>query len=337
MIKEAILKLAENKDLTYDEAAQVMDEMMSGTATQAQMGAFLTALRIKGETIEEITACANVMRAKALHIDTDKEVMEIVGTGGDGSGTFNISTTALFVIAAGGVPIAKHGNRSMSSKSGAADCLENLGVNITITPEQSKKVLDETGICFMFAQGYHSSMKYVAPVRCEIGIRNIFNVLGPLTNPANAPLQLMGVYSENLVEPLAKVLSNLGVKRGMVVYGEDGIDEATVSANTKVCEINNGEFKTYQITPEEFGFKRCNKSDLLGGDGKENAEIAKDILSGKEKGAKRDAVALNAGLSLYIAGKADSIKESIALAQEIIDSGKAYEKIEQFAAATNRF
>ena len=337
MIKEAILKLAENKDLTYDEAAQVMDEMMSGTATQAQMGAFLTALRIKGETIEEITACANVMRAKALHIDTDKEVMEIVGTGGDGSGTFNISTTALFVIAAGGVPIAKHGNRSMSSKSGAADCLENLGVNITITPEQSKKVLDETDICFMFAQGYHSSMKYVAPVRREIGIRNIFNVLGPLTNPANAPLQLMGVYSEDLVEPLAKVLSNLGVKRGMVVYGEDGIDEATVSANTKVCEINNGEFKTYEITPEEFGFKRCNKSDLLGGDGKENAEIAKDILSGKEKGAKRDAVALNAGLSLYIAGKADSIKESIALAQEIIDSGKAYEKIEQFAAATNRF
>ena len=337
MIKEAILKLAENKDLTYDEAAQVMDEMMSGTATQAQMGAFLTALRIKGETIEEITACASVMRAKALHIDTDKEVMEIVGTGGDGSGTFNISTTALFVIAAGGVPIAKHGNRSMSSKSGAADCLENLGVNITITPEQSKKVLDETDICFMFAQGYHSSMKYVAPVRREIGIRNIFNVLGPLTNPANAPLQLMGVYSEDLVEPLAKVLSNLGVKRGMVVYGEDGIDEAIVSANTKVCEINNGEFKTYEITPEEFGFKRCNKSDLLGGDGKENAEIAKDILSGKEKGAKRDAVALNAGLSLYIAGKADSIKESIALAQEIIDSGKAYEKIEQFAAATNRF
>ncbi|MGN1468164.1 MAG: anthranilate phosphoribosyltransferase [Ruminococcus sp.] len=337
MIKEAILKLAENKDLTYDEAAQVMDEMMSGTATQAQMGAFLTALRIKGETIEEITACANVMRAKALHIDTDKEVMEIVGTGGDGSGTFNISTTALFVIAAGGVPIAKHGNRSMSSKSGAADCLENLGVNITISPEQSKKVLDETDICFMFAQGYHSSMKYVAPVRREIGIRNIFNVLGPLTNPANAHLQLMGVYSEDLVEPLAKVLSNLGVKRGMVVYGEDGIDEATVSANTKVCEINNGEFKTYEITPEEFGFKRCNKSDLSGGDGKENAEIAKDILSGKEKGAKRDAVALNAGLSLYIAGKADSIKEGIALAQEIIDSGKAYEKIEQFAAATNQF
>lgn len=337
MIKEAILKLAENKDLTYDEAAQVMDEMMSGIATQAQMGAFLTALRIKGETIEEITACANVMRAKALHIDTDKEVMEIVGTGGDGSGTFNISTTALFVIAAGGVPIAKHGNRSMSSKSGAADCLENLGVNITITPEQSKKVLDETDICFMFAQGYHSSMKYVAPVRREIGIRNIFNVLGPLTNPANAHLQLMGVYSEDLVEPLAKVLSNLGVKRGMVVYGEDGIDEATVSANTKVCEINNGEFKTYEITPEEFGFKRCNKSDLSGDDGKENAEIAKDILSGKEKGAKRDAVALNAGLSLYIAGKADSIKDGIALAQEIIDSGKAYEKIEQFAAATNQF
>lgn len=337
MIKEAIGKLSEGKDLTYEEAAQVMDEMMSGVATQAQMGAFLTALKIKGETVDEITACANVMRDKAKHIETDKQVMEIVGTGGDGSGTFNISTTSMFVIAAAGVPMAKHGNRSMSSKSGAADCLEALGVNITITPEQNKQVLDQTGMCFMFAQGYHSSMKYVAPVRKEIGIRNIFNILGPLTNPASASLQLMGVYSEELLEPMARVLSKLGVKKGMVVYGEDGMDEATVSANTKVCEINGGEFKTYEITPEELGFKRCAKADLLGGDGKTNAEITKDILSGKETGAKRDVVVLNTGLSLYIADKASSIKDGIALAESLIDSGKAYDKMEQLAKATNQF
>lgn len=337
MIKEAIIKLSNNENLTYDEASQVMEEMMTGVATQAQMGAFLTALRIKGETIDEISACAYVMRDKALRIKTDKEVMEIVGTGGDGSGTFNISTTSAFVIAAAGIPVAKHGNRSMSSKSGAADCLENLGVNITITPEQSEKVLYDTGMCFMFAQGYHSSMKYVAPVRKEIGIRNVFNILGPLTNPAHASMQLMGVYSEDLVEPLARVLYKLGVKKGMTVFGEDGMDEATMSAKTKVCEINNGEFKTYEISPEDFSLKRCKKEDLLGGNGAENAQITRDILSGKIKGAKYDTVCLNAGLSLYIAGKAENIKDGIKMAQELIDSGKAYEKLEQFVKATNQF
>lgn len=335
MIKEAIVKITNQENLTYEEAKQVMDEMMSGQASQSQMGSFLTALRLKGETIEEITACAKVMRNKALHISSDKEVMDIVGTGGDNSGTFNISTTASFIVAAGGVPVAKHGNRSMSSKSGAADCLENLGVNISITPSQSEKVLKETGICFMFAQGYHSSMKYVAPVRKEIGIRNIFNILGPLTNPANAPLQLMGVYSQDLVEPLARVLSNLGVKRGMTVFGEDGMDEATVSAKTKICEINNGEFVTYEISPEEMGLKKCEKEDLLGGDGAENAQITKDILSGKEKGGKRDTAVLNAALSLYIAGKSNSVKDGVILAQHLIDSGKALKTMENFVAVSN--
>lgn len=337
MIKEAIIKLSQNQDLSYSEAEAVMDEMMSGTATQAQMGAFLAELMVRGETIDEITACANVMRNKALRLNTTGDVMEIVGTGGDNAGTFNISTTSAFVISAAGVQVAKHGNRSMSSQSGAADCLEGLGVKIDLKPEESEKVLAETGLCFMFAQCYHSSMRYVAPVRKEIGIRNIFNILGPLTNPAHANLQLMGVYDESLVEPLAKVLSNLGVKRGMTVYGEDKMDEATVSANTKICEINNGKFKTYEITPEEFGFKRCSKDELLGGDGKENAEITKNILTGKEQGAKRDVVLLNAGMALYIAGKADNIKDGISLAKDIIDSGKAFAEMEQFAKATVQF
>ena len=337
MIKEAIIKLSQNQDLSYSEAEAVMDEMMSGTATQAQMGAFLAELMVKGETIDEITACANVMRDKALRLNTTGDVMEIVGTGGDNAGTFNISTTSAFVISAEGVQVAKHGNRSMSSQSGAADCLESLGVKIDLKPEEGEKVLAETGLCFMFAQCYHSSMRYVAPVRKEIGIRNIFNILGPLTNPAHANLQLMGVYDESLVEPLAKVLSNLGVKRGMTVYGEDKMDEATVSANTKICEIDNGKFKTYEITPEEFGFKRCSKAELLGGDGKENAEITKNILTGKEQGAKRDVVLLNAGMALYIAGKADNIKDGIRLAKDIIDSGKAFAEMEQFVKATVQF
>ncbi len=335
MIREAIIKLSTDEDLTYGEAEQVMEEIMTGTATPAQMGSFLTALAAKGETVEEITACAKVMRDKALRITALGDIMEIVGTGGDKAGTFNISTTAAFVIAAAGVRVAKHGNRSMSSKSGAADCLEALGAKIDITPEQSQAVMQETGICFMFAQCYHSSMKYVAPVRKEIGISNIFNILGPLTNPAHANMQLMGVYAPELLEPLAKVLNNLGVKRGMTVYGMDKMDEATVSANTKICEINDGSFKTYEISPEEMGFSRCAKEDLLGGDGAENAVITRNILSGKEKGPKRDVVLLNAGLSLYIAGRADSVMQGIDLAREIIDSGSAYEKMEQFVKATN--
>ena len=322
MIKEAIKKLVAGNDLTFDEAAQVMDEMFSGTATQSQMAAYLTALRIKGETIDEITASAQVMREKALHIKPNRDVLDI-------------STTAAFIIAAAGIPVAKHGNRSMSSKSGSADCLEQLGININITPEKSEEVLNKAGICFMFAQGYHSSMKYVGPVRKEIGIRNIFNVLGPLTNPAGADLQVTGVYSEALVEPIAQVFSNLGVKKGYVFYGMDGMDEVTLTTTTKVCEIDNGKFNTFILNPEDYGLKLCAPEDLAGGDGKENAEITKEILSGEIKDAKRDIVVLNAALGLCTGGKADSIQDGIKLANEIIDSGKAYAKIEEFAKASN--
>lgn len=335
MIKEAIKKIVAGNNLTFEEATQVMDEMMTGTATQAQMASFLTALRIKGETIDEITACAQVMRDKAVHIKPKTDVLDIVGTGGDGTGTFNISTTAAFVIAAAGIPVAKHGNRSMSSKSGAADCLEKLGVNISVSPEKSEEVLAKTGICFMFAQGYHASMRFVGPVRREIGIRNIFNLLGPLTNPASANLQITGVYSEALVEPIAKVFSNLGVKRGFVFHGSDGMDEVTVTGKTKICEIDNGNFKTYDITPDQFGLKTYAMSELVGGDSAENAEITKQILNGEVKGAKRDIVVLNAALGLYAGGKADSIADGVRLAEELIDSGKAYDKVEEFAKATN--
>lgn len=335
MIQEAIKKIVANEDLTYEEATQVMNEIMTGTATEAQSAAFLTALRFKGETIDEITACASVMRDKALHINPLTDTLDIVGTGGDGTGTFNISTTAAFVIAAAGIPVAKHGNRSMSSKSGSADCLEQLGINIGITPEKSAQVLDKTGMCFMFAQGYHSSMRYVGPVRKQIGIRNIFNILGPLTNPAGATLQVTGVYSAELVEPVARVFSNLGVKKGFVFYGSDGMDEVTVTGSTKVCEIDNGTFKSYEITPEQFGLGIYSKDELAGGDGAENAEITRQILSGKLHGAKRDIVLLNAALGLYIGGKAATIADGVKLAAEIIDSGKAYAKIEEFAKATN--
>lgn len=335
MIKEAIKKIVNGNDLTFEEATQVMEEMMSGTATQAQMASYLTALRIKGETIDEITACAKVMRDKALHVEKNTDALDIVGTGGDGTGTFNISTTAAFVISAAGIPVAKHGNRSMSSKSGASDCLEALGVNIMITPEKNAEVLSKTGICFMHAQNYHSAMKYVGPVRKEIGIRNVFNLLGPLTNPASANLQVTGVYSESLVEPVAKVFSNLGVKRGFVFYGCDGMDEVTVTGKTKVCEIDNGNFKTYDISPEQFGLGTYDMSELLGGDGAENAEITKKILSGEIRGAKRDVVVLNSALGLVAGGKAGSIEDGVKLAQEIIDSGKALKRVEEFVKATN--
>lgn len=335
MIKEAIKEVVAGENLTFDEATQVMDEMMSGTATQSQMASFLTALRIKGETIDEITACAKVMREKALHIKPKTDVLDIVGTGGDGTGTFNISTTASFVIAAGGIPVAKHGNRSMSSKSGAADCLEKLGVNISITPEKSAEILEKTGICFMFAQGYHASMRFVGPVRKEIGVRNIFNVLGPLTNPAGANMQITGVYSEALVEPIAKVCSNLGVKRGYIFFGADGMDEATVTGPTKICKITDGKFETFEITPEQFGLGRYDISEIVGGDGVKNAEITKGILNGTIKGAKRDIVLLNAALGLHAGGKATNIQEGVDLAKQLIDSGKATEKMLEFIKATN--
>lgn len=336
MIREAIKKVVAGENLDFDTAKCVMNEIMSGEATEAQMGSFLTALRIKGETIDEITACAEVMREKAAHVETDMDVMEIVGTGGDGTGTFNISTTSAFVIAAAGIALAKHGNRSMSSKSGAADCLEALGADLTISPERCAEILKECGMCFMFAQSFHKSMKYVGPTRREIGIRNIFNILGPLTNPANAQMQVMGVYSEELCEPLAKVLMNLGVKRGLVVYGCDGMDEATVTTKTYCAEIKDGKIETYYLNHEEFGLGTYEPADLVGGDGKENARITLDILEGKITGAKRDIVVLNAGLAIYVAGKADSIKEGIKVAEDIIDSGKARAKVTEFVELTNK-
>lgn len=335
MIQEAIKKVVVGENLSYDEARLTMDEMMTGSVSDSEIAAFLTALRIKGETIEEITACAQVMREKSAHINSKTDALDIVGTGGDGTGTFNISTTAAFVIASAGIPVAKHGNRSMSSKSGSADCLEELGANISISPEKSEAVLEKTGICFMFAQGYHSSMRYVGPVRKAIGIRNVFNLLGPLTNPANANIQITGVYSESLVEPIARVFANLGVKRGFVFHGTDGMDEVTVTAPTKICEINNGEFKTYEISPSDFGLGIYEMDDLLGGNGADNAVITRQILSGELHGAKRDIVVLNSALGLVAGGKAESIKDGIELAKELIDNGKAYAKMEEFIKATN--
>ena len=336
MIKEAIIKLSKKQDLAYAEAEAVMDEIMSGQATPVQMSAYLTALALKGETIDEITASAAGMRAHCIKLLHNLDVLEIVGTGGDGSNSFNISTTSSLVIAAGGVPVAKHGNRAASSKSGAADVLEALGVKITIPPEKSAEILKKINICFLFAQNYHIAMKYVAPIRKELGIRTVFNILGPLSNPAGANMELMGVYDQSLVEPLAQVMANLGVNRGMVVYGQDSLDEISMCAPTSVCEIRDGKFTSYEITPEQFGYERCEKGALTGGTPAENAEITKAILKGEEKGPKRQAVCLNAGTALYIAGKAASIEEGVKLAESLIDSGAALKKLEEFVEETNK-
>lgn len=336
MIKEAIIKLSKKQDLVYAEAEAVMDEIMSGQATPVQMSAYLTALALKGETIDEITASAAGMRAHCIKLLHNLDVLEIVGTGGDGSNSFNISTTSSLVIAAGGVPVAKHGNRAASSKSGAADVLEALGVKITLTPERSAEILKKINICFLFAQNYHIAMKYVAPIRKELGIRTVFNILGPLSNPAGANMELMGVYDQSLVEPLAQVMANLGVNRGMVVYGQDSLDEISMCAPTSVCEIRDGKFTSYEITPEQFGYERCEKDALTGGTPAENAEITKAILKGEEKGPKRQAVCLNAGAALYIAGKAASIEEGVKLAESLIDSGAALKKLEEFVEETNK-
>ena len=336
MIKEAIIKLSKKQDLVYAEAEAVMDEIMSGQATPVQMSAYLTALALKGETIDEITASAAGMRAHCIKLLHNLDVLEIVGTGGDGSNSFNISTTSSLVIAAGGVPVAKHGNRAASSKSGAADVLEALGVKITLTPERSAEILKKINICFLFAQNYHIAMKYVAPIRKELGIRTVFNILGPLSNPAGANMELMGVYDQSLVEPLAQVMANLGVNRGMVVYGQDSLDEISMCAPTSVCEIRDGKFTSYEITPEQFGYERCEKGALTGGTPAENAEITKAILKGEEKGPKRQAVCLNAGAALYIAGKAASIEEGVKLAESLIDSGAVLKKLEEFVEETNK-
>ena len=336
MIKEAIIKLSKKQDLTYAEAETVMDEIMSGQATPVQMSAYLTALSLKGETIDEITASAAGMRAHCIKLLHDMDVLEIVGTGGDGSNSFNISTTSSLVIAAGGVPVAKHGNRAASSKSGAADVLEELGVKITLTPERSAEILKKINICFLFAQNYHIAMKYVAPIRKELSIRTVFNILGPLSNPAGANMELMGVYDQALVEPLAQVMANLGVNRGMVVYGQDSLDEISMCAPTSVCEIKDGKFTSYEITPEQFGYEKCEKGALTGGTPAENAEITKAILKGEERGPKRQAVCLNAGAALYVAGKAASIEEGVKLAESLIDSGAALKKLEEFVEETNK-
>ena len=334
MMKDSVLKVATKENLSYEEMRQSMDEIMSGQATQVQVASFLTALSLKGETIEEITAAAEEMRRHAVHLEHEMDVLEIVGTGGDKSNSFNISTISAFVISAAGIPVAKHGNRAASSKSGAADVLEALGVNLMIDEVKSKKILEKIGMCFLFAQKYHPAMRYVGPVRKELGIRTIFNILGPLTNPAGANMQLLGVYSEDLLEPMSKALANLGVQRGMVVYGKDGLDEISVSAPTAVCEIQDGQMTTYEITPEEFGLERCQKEDLAGGTAEDNAQITKAILSG-EKGPKRNAVLLNSAAAIHIARPFISIKEAIKMAEELIDSGKAMEQLEAFVKLTN--
>ena len=338
MIQEAIIKIVNKQDLTYDEAYSVMNEIMSGETTPTQNAAFLASLSTKSaraETIDEISGCAAAMRDHATKVETNMDIFEIVGTGGDNAHSFNISTTSALVAAAGGIKVAKHGNRAASSKCGTADCLEALGVNIQQSPEKCIELLNEVGMCFFFAQKYHTSMKYVGSIRKELGFRTVFNILGPLTNPGSPKIQLLGVYDDYLVEPLAQVLISLGVKRGMVVYGLDKLDEISLSSPTKICEFKDGWFKSYVITPEEFGFERCKKSDLVGGTPEENAEITRNILKG-EKGHKRNAVLLNAGASLYLGDKSKTFKDGIKLASEIIDSGKAINTLQKLIEVSNR-
>ena len=338
MIKEAIVKIVNKKDLTYDEAYAVMNEIMSGETSPTQNAAFLAALSTKSaraETIDEIAGCAAAMRAHATKVDTGMDLFEIVGTGGDNAQSFNISTTSALVAAAGGVKVAKHGNRAASSRCGTADCLEALGVNINQSPSRCVELLNEVGMCFFFAQKYHRSMKFVGSIRKELGFRTVFNILGPLTNPGTPTMQLLGVYDDYLVGPLAQVLISLGVKRGMVVYGQDKLDEISLSAPTTICEISDGWIRSSVITPEDFGFERCTKADLKGGTPTDNAQICLDILKG-QPGHKRNAVLLNAGASLYIGGKAQSIRDGIALAAEIIDSGKALGTLDKLIEVSNR-
>ena len=339
MIKEAIVKIVNKEDLSYDEAYTVMNEIMSGKTTPTQNSAFLAALSTKStraETISEIAGCAAAMRDHAVKLETGMDLFEIVGTGGYNSQSFNISTTSALVAAAGGMKVAKHGNRAASSKCGTADCLEALGVNIEQSPDRCIKLLNEVGMCFFFAQKYHTSMKYVGAIRKELGFRTVFNILGPLTNPGSPKMQLLGVYDEYLVEPLAQVLINLGVRRGMVVYGQDKLDEISLSAPTTVCEFKDGWFKSYIIKPEDFGLNRCSKQELVGGTPQENADITLAILQGKEKGAKRNTVLLNAGAALYIGGKADSFNNGVQLAAQLIDSGRALATLEKFIEVSNR-
>ena len=339
MIKEAIEKIVRKEDLTYDEAYTVMNEIMSGETSQVQNAAFLAALSTKSahmETIDEISGCAQAMREKAIPFDRgDMDVMDIVGTGGDGAHSFNVSTTAALVLASGGVKVAKHGNRAASSLSGTADCLEALGVNINQDPEKAKELLEKVGMCFFFAQKYHTSMKYVGAIRKELGFRTVFNILGPLTNPSKPNYFLLGVYDQYLVEPVAKVLTKLGVERGFVVYGMDKLDEISISAPTLVCEIRDGFYRTSTITPEQFGFQRASKEDIVGGTPVENAQLTKDILANKIQGPKRDIVCMNAGLGFYIYGKAASMEQGVQLANQILTEKKGLETLEKLIEVSN--
>lgn len=338
MIKQAIEKIVNKEDLTYNEAYTVMNEIMTGQTTATQNAAFLAALSTKStkaETKFEIAGCAAAMRDNAVKLETNMDVFELVGTGGDGANSFNISTTSAIIAASGGMKVAKHGNRASSSKCGTADCLEALGVNIDQSPEKCLELLEKANMCFFFAQKYHTSMKYVGAIRKELGFRTVFNILGPLTNPASPKMQLLGVYDEYLVKPLAEVLINLGVKRGMVVYGQDKLDEISLSSETTICEFKDGWFKTYEIKPEGFGFTRCTKDDLLGGTPEENAQITLSILNG-EKSHKRNAVLLNTGAALYIGGKAENLENGIKLAESLIDTGKALETLNKLIEISNR-
>nr|WP_288452767.1 bifunctional anthranilate synthase component II/anthranilate phosphoribosyltransferase [uncultured Anaerostipes sp.] len=334
-LKPFLAKIVEGNHLTTEESYKAMDCIMSGNATEAQIASFLTGLRMNGETPEEITGFARVMRAKAAVVPEETEAIDIVGTGGDLANSFNISTTSSFVIAAAGAKVAKHGNRSVSSKSGAADVLESLGAKIGLSPEEGRQCLEDIGVAFLFAQTHHGSMKYAGPVRAQLGVRSVFNILGPLANPAMTNYIVLGVYEEELLEPMAEVLRNLGVKHALIVFGDDRLDELSISSTSSVCEIKDGEITKYKIDPREFGLSLYSKDDIVGGTADENAVITRDVLEGKEQGAKRDIVLLNAGVALYTIGKAATMKEGVELARQAVDSGKALEKLDEFIQYTN--
>ncbi len=336
MIKEAISMLVDGKSMNREEAAQVMEEIMTGEVTPAQFGAFVTALRLKGETVEEITGLARTMRNHSLKVDISDPVTDVVGTGGDGCDTFNISTTTAFVAAGAGLKVAKHGNRAASSQCGAADVLESLGVKIDLTPEQVKQCLENVGIGFMFATSFHPAMKYAGPPRREIGIRTVFNILGPLTNPADAGTYLLGVADGSLVETMAGVLQSLGCQHALVVHGEDGLDEITLTGNTQVSEVTKNEIKNYTISPEELGFSKTGMDTLKGSTVEENAALLRDILNGKQ-GPQRDIVLMNAAAALVAGNKAESLKQGVDIAADSIDSGKAAAKLENLVKLTSSF
>lgn len=339
MIKEAIEKIVRKEDLSYQEAFTVMNEIMSGQTTPTQNAAFLAALSTKStkaETIDEIQGCAEAMREHAIPVPhPGMETLEIVGTGGDNSQSINISTTAAMIIAAAGIKVSKHGNRAASSSCGTADCLEALGVNIQQDPDKCAELLEKVGICFLFAQKYHTAMKYVGAIRRELGFRTVFNILGPLTNPARPSYYVLGVYDEYLAEPIAKVLDKMGVQRAVVVYGQEKLDEISSCGPTTVCELKNGYYRTTVITPEDFGFARGSKEELVGGDPAMNAQVTRDILAGRITGTKRNAVVMNAGAGIYVAGKAKSLEEGIRKAEALIDSGAALQVLDDLIRLSN--